>query len=229
MMNHEHVFTVNNPEVHKAEFFMTFVMMASELKDNKFVINPKGKHYLVIASLNITYSPNVGLRLFTGDLNAKNQVYPFFDKENKVLNPHRDSKIPYLPSYHVEMRTKGNALFVEDGNFNPLEQQTFFNYVNVHNIDLAAPDNGFKEIVIQTSKDTPDSYGKLTSIRQCGDGRWIAWKAKVSSFAPSWLLFQNWTHITTANPIQFQEGTIWRPRLPIVCGPNTCIEFYAHG
>jgi len=44
MMNHEHVFTVNNPEVDKTEFYMTFVMMASESKDNKYVINPKGKH-----------------------------------------------------------------------------------------------------------------------------------------------------------------------------------------
>lgn len=44
MMNHEHVFTVNNPAVHTQHFYMTFVMMASESKDGKFVINPKGKH-----------------------------------------------------------------------------------------------------------------------------------------------------------------------------------------
>lgn len=166
--------------------------------------------------------------MYSTDLNYTNQVYPFFDKENKVLNPHRDYKIPYLPSYHVEMRTKGKALFVEDGNFNPWGgQQTYFNYNNVHNIDSSAPDNGFKEIVIQISKDTADSYGKLTSIRQCGDGRWIAWKHPDNSF-PSWLLFQNWTDITTANPIRFEKATSWRPRLPIVCGPNTCIEFHAH-
>jgi len=201
MMNHEHVFTVNNPEVHKDRFYMTFVMMASESKDNKFVLAPKGKHYLVIQEAIFRYNTRTGLEMITGDLNFTNQVYPFFDKEGTTLNPRRGFKIPYHPSYRVEMRQKGEALILEDGLFHFwFTTEGYFRYVNVHNIKSDNPDNGFEEIEINHKKDPETSHGKLNSIRQCGESRWVATRY-ITGFKTQYELHQNWADIKEGSSI----------------------------
>jgi len=155
---------------------------------------------LVIATLDLRYHANE-LRLGTGDLNYTNQVYPFFDKEGTTLNPRRGFMIPYHPSYRVEMRLKGEALIVEDGLLEFWwDTESYFRYVNVHNIKSDDTDNGFEEIEINKKKDPETSRGKLNSIRQCGESRWVA--TRYVGLKTQYYLHQNWADIKNGSSIQ---------------------------